>query len=408
MSRLCACLATFSLLLGAAFAPPALAMPVIRLGIEVLLDKRIDLVAGKRIGLVTNASAVDGQLVPTIDRMLADKRLTLTQLYAPEHGLRGALPNGATGKTGVDPVSNLPVEGLFGKTNPSPESLEHVDVLVFDIQDIGSRTYTYATTLGQVMQRAAQAKKPLIVLDRPNPLGGQVFEGPIRLARHKSLIGWGPLPVTHGMTFGELAGFYNAELHLGCQLTVVQMEGWHREMQWEDTGLQWVPTSPGIPHPLNAHLYVATGMVGGSGANVNEGGGNSMPFELIGAPFIDADKFQMALQKEAVPGILFRAMTFRPWRGQFAGKVVNGVQLLLQDRQEYRPLRTALVLLTVLQRIHPEMFKVKDVERFARVWGNPDVLRMVREGKSWHDIEASWTPELTAFADRRRHYLLYP
>lgn len=407
MSRLSAI--AIVLLLGSALAPAALAMPVIRLGIEVLLDKRIDLVAGKRVGLVTNASAVDSQLVATIDRMLADKRVNLTQLYAPEHGLRGALPNGSTGKTGVDPVSNLPVEGLFGKkTNPSPESLEHVDVLVFDIQDIGSRTYTYATTLGQVMQRAAQAKKPLIVLDRPNPLGGKVFEGPIRLPRHKSLIGWGPLPVTHGMTFGELAGFYNAELKMGCQLTVVQMEGWKREMQWEDTGLQWVPTSPGIPHPLNAHLYVATGMVGGSGANVNEGGGNSMPFELIGAPFIDADKFHAALQKEAVPGILFRAMTFRPWRGQFAGKIVNGVQLLLQDRQEYRPLRTALVLLTVLQRIHPEMFHVKDVAKFARVWGNPEVLRMVRDGKSWNDIEASWTKELAAFGDRRRLYLLYP
>lgn len=391
-----------------AFSLPAWADPV-RLGVDVLLDSRIDLVAGKRVGLVTNPSAVDSHLVQTLDRLLADKRVQLTQLYAPEHGLRGALPNGAGGITGVDPLSGVPVEALWGKKDrPSPESLARVDVLLFDIQDIGSRTYTYATTLGQVMQRAAAAHKPLIVLDRPNPLGGVLFEGPIRLQRHKSLIGWGPLPVTHGMTFGELARFYNAELKIGCDLTVVEMAGWKRQMQWEDTGLQWVPTSPGIPHPLNAHLYVATGMVGGSGANVNEGGGNSMPFELIGAPFIEPQKFVEALRKEDVPGILFRAMTFRPWRGQFAGKIVHGVQLLLADRKMFRPLRTALILLTALQRTHPELFKVKDVQRFARVWGNPDVLRLVLEGKTAAEIEACWSKDLAAFGEKRSRYLLYP
>jgi uncharacterized protein YbbC (DUF1343 family) len=259
-----------------------------------------------------------------------------------------------------------------------------------------------------VMQRAAAAGKPLIVLDRPNPLGGQLFEGPVRQQKHKSLIGWGPLPVTHGMTFGELARFYNAELKIGCNLTVVEMDGWKREMQWEDTGLQWVPTSPGIPHPLNAHLYVATGMVGGSGANVNEGGGNSMPFELIGAPFIEPQKYLDALKAQDVPGILFRAMTFRPWRGQFAGKIVHGVQLLLQDRRIFRPLRTALILMTALQKTHPELFKVKDAQRFARVWGNTDVLRQVQEGKTWQDIEASWSPDLAAFGQKRSKYLLYP
>lgn len=381
----------------------------VRLGVEVLLDKKIALVEGKRVGLVTNPSAVDGRLVQTLDRLLADKRLTLTQLYAPEHGLRGALPNGAGGITGVDPLSGVPVEALWGKKDrPSPESLERVDVLVFDIQDIGSRTYTYATTLGQVMQRAAAAKKPLIVLDRPNPLGGELFEGPIREPKHKSLIGWGPLPVTHGMTFGELARFYNAELKIGCDLTVVEMEGWKRQMQWEDTGLQWVPTSPGIPHPLNAHLYVATGMVGGSGANVNEGGGNSMPFELIGAPFIEPQKYLDALKAQDVPGLMFRAMTFRPWRGQFAGKIVHGVQLLLQDRRIFRPLRTALILMTALQKTHPELFKIKDDQRFARVWGNDEVLKQVREGKTWQDIEASWGQDLAAFGQKRSKYLLYP
>ncbi len=385
----------------------AQAAPV-QLGIDVLLADRIDLIAGKRVGLVTNASAVDGQLMATLDRLAADKRVKLTQLYAPEHGLRGALPNGAGGDTGIDPLSGLPVEAMWGKKErPSEESLAHVDVLLFDIQDIGSRTYTYATTLGQLMQRAGHLHKPVIVLDRPNPLGGLLYEGPIREPAHKSLIGWGPLPVTHGMTFGELARFYNAELHLGCDLTVVEMKGWRRDMQWEDTGLQWVPTSPGIPHPLNAHLYVATGMVGGSGANVNEGGGNSMPFELIGAPFIEPNKLFEALKAAQVPGVLFRAMTFRPHRGQFAKKVVHGVQIFLQDLRLYRPLRTALILLTSLRHTHADAFKVTDTARFARVWGNDAVWQQVLEGKTWQQIEASWQKDLEEFGRKREKYLIY-
>jgi uncharacterized protein YbbC (DUF1343 family) len=387
---------------------PTSALPVVKLGIDVLLEDRIDLVAGKRVALVTNAGAVDGQLVQSIDRLLADPRVKLVQLYAPEHGIRAALPNGATNKTGVDELSGLPVEGLWGNSaKPSDATLAKVDVILFDLQDIGSRTYTYATTLGLLMKRAAQTRKPVIVLDRPNPLGGELFEGPIRTARRKSLIGWGPLPVTHGMTMGELAQFYQGEMDIHCPLTVVPMKGWRRDMQWEDTGLQWVPSSPGIPHALNAHFYVATGMVGGSGANVNEGGGNSMPFELIGAPFLDARRYAQELVAAGVPGILFRPFTFRPWRGQFRGKVVNGVQLFLQDRRVFRPLRTALVLLTMLQKIHPEVFKVGDKSRFARTWGRDDLLDQILAGRTWQEIEEGWRDDLALFRDQRAKYLIY-
>lgn len=386
---------------------PATAAPVI-VGIDILLDKRIDLIAGKRVGLVTNPSAVDGKLVSTMDRLRRDPRVQLTQLFAPEHGIAGALANGSSGKNGVDKQIGLPVEGLFGRHHgPTAKALGRIDVLVFDIQDIGSRTYTYISTLGKMMQAATKAKVPMIVLDRPNPQGGLLFEGPIRAQKYKSLIGWAPLPVTHGMTVGELARFYNGELNLGTQLTVVPMEGWRRAMHWEDTGLEWIPTSPGIPHALNAHLYVATGMVGGSGANMNEGAGNSMPFEIIGSTFIHAADFVELMQKEGLEGLVFRALTYKPKRGQFAGKVVQGVQLLLRDRQIFRPLRTALVALIVLHKAYPKQLKVTNIRKFGRVWGNDAVLKQIMAGKGWREIEASWAPELQEFAQKRQKYLIY-
>ncbi len=200
-------------------------------GIEVLLTDRIDLVAGKRVGLLTNPAAVDRKLVSTLDRLRSDPRVKLAQLWAPEHGLAAATPNGTSNIKGVEARTKLPIEGLFGdRTAPSAETLARVDVLLFDLQDIGSRTYTYVSSLGKVMQACAAHKVKVIVLDRPNPLGGLLFEGPVREAKYKSLLGWGPFPVTHGMTFGEIARFYNEELKIKAPLEVVLMKGWRRSM----------------------------------------------------------------------------------------------------------------------------------------------------------------------------------
>lgn len=397
------------LLVATLVAAPAGAAPRVKLGIDVLLDSRIDLVAGKRVGVVTNPSGVDGALIPTVDRLAADKRVKLKQIWAPEHGIRGALANGDSGGSFVDPETGVPVEGLFGKrSEPSKKALKRVDVILFDIQDIGSRTYTYVTTLGKVMTAAGRAKVPVIVLDRPNPHGGLVYEGAIRIKKYKSLIGWAPIPVTHGMTIGELAQFYNAELGLNCDLTVVEMEGWQRWMRWEDTGLQWVPTSPGIPHTLNAYMYVATGMVGGAGSNINEGGGNSQPFELMGAPFFDPKKLAKALNAEGVDGVYFRPMSYRPHYGRRTGSLLHGVQLILTDPRAFRPLRTAMVLLTTMQRLYPNDFEVKNEKLFGRVWGNDEILKMLRKGRSWKKIEASWQKELAAFGLVRAKHLIYP
>lgn len=390
---------------AAAAAPP---QPAVRLGVDVLLAERADLVAGKRVGLVTNAAGVDAHLVATADRLAADPRVTLVQLYAPEHGLRGAMAAGEKLADTVDSATGVPVQALFGaRLRPTAASLSRIDVLVFDLQDVGSRTYTYASTLGEAMTAAAAAKIPFVVLDRPNPLGGRLFEGPIRDAKRKSFLGWGPIPVTHGMTFGELARLYNGELDLGCDLHVVPMTGWRRDMVWEDTGLAWVPTSPGIPHAANARLYVATGMFAGVTTNVNEGVGTTLPFELTGASFITPDALARALGDAGLPGVVFRPATWRPYYHRFAKQVLGGVQLVVTDPQAFRPLRTALTLMTTVERLHPKVVTYRSDAYVARIWGRDDVLEAVRAGRTPAELEASWADDLAAFAATRERYLLY-
>jgi uncharacterized protein YbbC (DUF1343 family) len=389
-------------------APHAQA-PRVRLGIDVLLASRAELVAGKRLGLITNPSGVDANLVPTADRLARDPRVKLVQLFAPEHGIRGAVKAGDDVPDGVDPVTGLPVESLYGSTKrPSPAALKKIDVLLFDIQDIGSRTYTYASTMAEALIAAAEAKKPMIVLDRPNPLGGELVEGPIREEQWKSFISWGPIPIVHGMTVGELARFYNAELKLGCDLTVVPMEGWRRSMQWEDTGLVWTQTSPHIPHVLQAHLYVATGMIGGVSKNVNEGVGSTLPFEALAADFMDGRAFATAINKEKLPGVRFVPISYAPSYGRFEKQALEGVQLVLVDRQAFRPLHTALTAMTVLERLYPGKVEYETGRTFAIHWGNERVLEQVRAKQSAAEIEAGWADELAAFQARRKPYLLYP
>ena len=401
------------LVTAASLLPVAVQAQQVTLGVEVLLNERIDLLANKRVGLLTNPAAVNRELVATLDLLRAHPKVKLAQLYAPEHGLAAATGNGTSNQKGVDGRSGVPLEGLFGKRSaPSAESLARIDVLVFDLQDIGSRTYTYVSTLGKVLWACKKAGVTVVVLDRPNPLGGEMVEGAVRLPKYKSLIGWGPFPVTHAMTVGEVARFYNAELGIGAKLEVVQMKGWRRSMLWEDTGLVWVPTSPGIPKPLNAHLYVATGMVCGSGPNCNEGGGNAMPFELIGAAWLDGDRLAKALNEtckgvDGLQHVRFRSMTWLPWHGQYDGKVVHGVQLHLASPRGLRPLRTALIILTTLQREFGDLLKIESASRFGRIWGNDKVLQMIRAGKTWQQIEASWQGELADFAKVRAKHLIY-
>jgi uncharacterized protein YbbC (DUF1343 family) len=391
-------------------SPPEPAAPPARveLGIDVLLADQAHLLEKKRLGLITNPAGVDSDLVPTADRLARDPRFDLVQLYAPEHGLRGDVPAGEPVASDVDPLTGLPVESLYGgRRRPTPESLARIDVLLFDLQDVGSRTYTYLATLGEAMTAAAEARVPVVVLDRPNPLGGELFEGPVIRPEHKSFIGWGPLPVSHGLTAGEMARFYEQELDLRCELSVVRMRGWRRAMIWEDTGLDWVQTSPHMPQARTAHLYIATGMVAGLLENVNDGIGTTLPFELLAAEFVDAEALRALLAAERLPGLRLRAIHITPRYGKLTGTLLHGVQLLPSDLRAFRPVRTALTCLWALQRLYPDELRWQEDAVLARHWGQLEMFAALRAGARPEAIEAAWAQELAGFAERRAGVLLY-
>lgn len=383
----------------------------VQLGVDVLLEKDskfIELVRGKRVGLITNPSGVDGALVPTADRLANDERVRLVQLYGPEHGIRGDVAAGDQVSDERDAATGVPVQSLYGKSKrPSPESLAGLDVVLFDIQDVGSRTYTYISTLGEALKACAEAGKPLVVLDRPNPLGGVRFEGPMIDERWRSFIGWGPMPLTHGMTVGEVARYFNDALALGCELRVVPMRGWKRAMGWNSTGLEWTQTSPHVPNATQAYLYVTTGMIASSTTNLSDGVGSTMPFELVGAEFIDAIELEIELNARKLPGVRFQALAYKPFYGKFKDKPLRGVRLRVSDPAAYRPLHTALVILTTLRRMYPQQFELAADDALGKHWGNLELRTQLEAGASVEQIERSWAAGRADFERARAKALLY-
>ena len=381
------------------------------LGVDVLLaseSEYIELIAGKNVGLVTNQSGVDGALIPTVDRFAKDPRISLVKLFGPEHGIRGAVPAGEKVTDDRDPATGIPVISLYGKDRrPSKEALAGVDILVFDIQDVGSRTYTYISTLGEVMHACAEADVPLVVLDRPNPLGGLNFEGPMIEDRFRSFIGWGPIPVTHGMTLGEAARFFNSQLQIGCDVTVVPMRGWHRMMMWHDTGLIWTITSPHIPSVTQAYLYATTGMIAATIEGVSDGVGSTLPFEVIGSEFIDATQLELALQSLGLPGVRFQAIYYQPFYGTFKDKSLRGVRLQLTDPKAYQPIRTSMAILTTLRALYPEHWTFKEERSVGIHWGNTDIRAQLDAGLSTDEIIDSWRDGTRDFAAARERVLIY-
>ncbi len=383
----------------------------VQLGVEVLLEKNsrfIELVEGRRVGLITNPSGVDGALIPTADRLAHDPRVQLVQLYGPEHGIRGDVAAGDSVGDERDAATEVAVQSLYGKSKrPSKESLAALDVVLFDIQDVGSRTYTYISTLGEALKACAEAGKPLVVLDRPNPLGGTRFEGPMIEERWRTFIGWGPMPVTHGMTVGEVARYFNDVLAIGCELKVVPMRGWKRAMSWDDTGLEWTQTSPHVPNATQAYLYVTTGMIASSTLNLSDGVGSTMPFELVGAEHIDAIELEIELNDAKLPGVRFQALAYKPFYGKFKDKPMRGVRLRIVDPSAYRPLHTALVILTTLRRMYPEQFQLADDDALGKHWGNLDLRGQLTSGATVEAIERSWAPARAEFERARAKALMY-
>lgn len=394
-----------------ALAGGVLAAAPVTLGIDVLLEKdspHLRQLEGKRVGLITNPSGVDGKLIPTVDRLAADERVQLVRLYAPEHGIRGDVPAGDPVGDETDKVTGLPVTSLYGKSRqPTAESLADINVLLLDLQDVGSRTYTYISTMGEALRACAAHRKPLVILDRPNPLGGLRFEGPVIRAEWYNFIGWGPVPISHGMTMGEIARYFRQELSIDCELQIVPMRGWRRDMIWADTGLAWTITSPHIPHPLQAHLYITTGMLAASFPKLSDGVGSTMPFELIAADFIDGTRLAQALNALGLPGVAFQPVAVRPFYGKFANQSLSGVRLRLIDARAYQPLHTALQILGVLHRLYPARLEIGERAYVARHWGASEAVDGLQSSATSEGLESSWRNELEAFGKRRAESLLY-
>lgn len=389
---------------------PAPGEPV-RLGTEVLLENPGGILGDARVGLLTHAAGIDRTLQSSVDALKSNSSIRLVALFSPEHGIRGAAAAGEKVSGGIDAQTNLPVYSLYGKTKkPTPEMFETIDVLVVDLQDIGARSYTYISTLYNVMEAAAEQKKKIVVCDRPNPVGGVVVDGPVLDPAFKSFIGVAPIPVVHGMTIGELAKLFNEEFKIGCSLTIVPMRGWKREMLFRETGLYWVPPSPHIPTWETALFYPITGLIGEMGT-VSEGVGTPMPFHLIGAEWMDGRKLKDALPVMA--GVSFRPLTYKPFYFRDAGREVNGVQIYVTDPGRYRPVETSVHLLAQIQKLWPDNFRwhpeghPEQLKNVDSAWGTDRIRAMISGGKTADEVIASYKPDLEKFRNIRSKYLLY-
>lgn len=400
-------------------------MSRVRTGLESFLDPASDaagLARGARLGVVAHPASVDAGGRHLVDRLAQDSRFRVTRLFGPEHGVRGEAQDMEAVAEPADRATGLPVVSLYGDTEislrPTAEQLLGLDAIVYDLQDVGSRFYTFVYTLSYVMEAAREADIPVIVLDRPNPIGGLAVEGPVLDPAQASFVGRFPLPVRHGMTTGELAQLFRDAYSIGGDLRVVPLSGWTRDMHYEDTGLPWVLPSPNMPTPETARIYPGGCLV--EGTNLSEGRGTTRPFEFVGAPWIDAAAFADALahagDAEGLDGVLFRAAWFRPTFQKHAGRSCGGVQVHVVDRGTARPFATFLVLLREARRLAPDLFDwrreryefVDDRLAIDLLLGRSDLRPMLEAGATLAEMEAVWTPGLSRFLVDRARALMYP
>ena len=393
-----------ALLVAATVACAAAPTRSLRPGVEVFVERPPALVRGKRVGLITNQSGIDRQRRSTIDLLRSLPDLTLVALYSPEHGIRGVAETRVA--SSVDEKTGLPVHSLYGDTDkPTPQMLEGIDVLVYDIQDLGVRQYTFESTLALAMQAAAEKGIPIVVLDRPNPVTGTILEGNILEPAYQSFVGIYPILSRHGMTVGELAKMYNAEQRIGADLTVVPVEGWRRDMWWDETGLPWVNPSPNIRR-LEAAIHYP-GTVFFEATNVSEGRGTDFPFEQVGAPWLRNTEVVAAMNAMNLPGIRFEAVEFPTTETarKYPGQMLKGVRFTLTDRAAYRPLATSLVMIDLIRRLHPDQFQWAGatLERH----GGSARLRQAIEGGTLAELLREWEGDQATFRKKRAPYLIY-
>jgi uncharacterized protein YbbC (DUF1343 family)/CubicO group peptidase (beta-lactamase class C family) len=370
-------------------------------GIDVLKRDGFQPLRGKRVGLITNHTGQDRERNPTIDLLHAAEGVKLLALFSPEHGIRGALDQEKISDS-VDEKTGVPVFSLYGERRaPAPEQLAGLDVLVFDIQDIGCRFYTYISTMGNCLEAAAKAKVPFLVLDRVNPIGGLV-EGPV-LTGERSFVAWHEIPLRHGMTTGELAKLFNAERGLNADLTVIQCENWQAAHWFDQTSLPWRNPSPNMRSLTEATLYPGVGVI--EFCNVSVGRGTGTPFELVGAPYIDDLQLALELNRAALPGVRFVPTRFTPTASMFANQECGGVQIVLTDRNAFRAADLGIALASTLNRYYGDRLKLDNMDRLL---GDRATLEAIKAGKPRSEITALWNAGLAKFEERRKPHLLYP
>jgi uncharacterized protein YbbC (DUF1343 family) len=369
------------------------------------------------VGLLAHAASVDRQARHSVELVRGVPGVELVRLFAPEHGLWGHEQDMERVAHTADPATGLDVVSLYGDNaealRPRAEDLEGLDAILVDVQDVGSRYYTYVHTLSYVMQAAAEAGPAVVVLDRPNPIGGQHVEGPVLHSSLHSFVGRYPIPVRHGMTVGELARLFNDAFGIGCDLRVVEMANWSRKMSFGQTGLPWVPPSPNMPSPTTALVYPGGCLL--EGTNLSEGRGTTTPFELAGAPWLDGAGLVAALRAQRLSGVVFREASFRPMFQKHAGRPCSGVHVLVSDPETFEPFASYLVLIREARRLAPEPFRWRtepyefETERLAidLLLGRPELRELLESGASLDEMRQSWRDELDRFGELRAAFQLY-
>jgi uncharacterized protein YbbC (DUF1343 family) len=373
----------------------------VQVGLDVLEAQKFAPLRGKNIGLITNHTGLDSQGRSTVDLLSRAPGLHLVALFSPEHGLAGR--NDERVSSTKDTATGLPVFSLYGTTlRPTDEMLQGIDTLVFDVQDAGVRFYTYTATMGYCMEEVAKRNIAFYVLDRPNPIGGEIVEGPMLDADKISFTAYFPLPVRYGLTIGELAQFFNTENHIGCDLHVIAMKNWHRNYFFESTGARWIPPSPNLRTLKGAVLYPGLEILQNAGVSV--GRGTETPFEQFGAPWINGDEVASALNARGLPGLRFSAQPFIPVVGLYSGQRCGGVSIRVTDRAAVRSMRMGLEIAATLKKLYPANF---DPAKLLLLTGNAETIRQLQDGVPPEQIVASWSSDLSSFDALRRKYFLY-
>jgi uncharacterized protein YbbC (DUF1343 family) len=381
---------------------------VVTPGVDVFFqDGHIASLEGKRVAVLTNQTGVDMEMRPTLERLRGS--VDLVAIFSPEHGLKGQHYAAASVDHGE--TKGVSVYSLHGKTRrPEPQMLQNIDVLVYDIQCTGVRAYTYATTLFYMMEAAAEHGIEVVVLDRPNPINGLIVDGPMLEEKWRSFIGYVNVPYCHGMTIGELAQFFNREYEVGCNLRVIPMKGWQRSMSYRDTGLAWIPPSPNIPEPDTPLFCPSTGILGEL-SMLSIGIGFTMPFKVVGAPWVQADDFAEKLNAQNLPGVRFQPFHFRPFSGLYSGVDCQGVLIQIMDPKIYKPLSVQYMLLGMVKSLYPKEFAKRlgsSKDLFCKANGTDQVYEILSKEKypAWKLIELH-KAEREAFLEKRKKYLLY-